>query len=768
MRHPTPRMLGAAILCAGLVIAGPTSYGDGEPVTLDRAPDSVIELAGPDRVQLTTVDESGHSLLQALPRADGSTPGLIMTTEGSGTTVQAADSAAAPTVVSGTAGAQGTSTEEELFELRFEVIGRDGRPAIAHINIFDVVSGEFSAYRNLPGDDASILVPRGTYSLMAMVTTMQRDKPSTDYEVTIQSLSLVGDPEVTVFGDRTVTFDARKAEPVEVRTPKHPTKVNNAGAMELGYTRTAASGESINVVDHPTLMLDEGFYLQPTAPVRVGELQTRARLRLEAPDIELSAPRVGELHPEYYDRVWFSDQSSQFPVYDGRQELRVVDVGRATAKELAGRNLDGAIAVAERSDDIAVADQSNGAAEAGAALVVIYNDSPGDNGDPGQTGTLLEVPTLRLSRAEGRELVDLRPRDRVTVQGESVTPYVYDLLLKEDGGIPDDLTYTVRPGAGGNAFTQVREFHGQPTKDSTFSEAAYAWLPGETFSVSRFFPMRGGPQTRQEYRLADRETGWSLSTTTPEMTYNALFPHPPVLRMGLREPNPRTYAAGERSAQPSGAAPITAGIDPLRPIERSGDRMRVSISGFLDADGNIGSAYTSAGMSTSLRISANGELLGETTSTPGGIAQLPAGDSTVTIEFTADNPQSWNELSTRTDTAWTFDSPAVPEGELELQRAIRADYDVDVDLRNRSRGRNVDLNLSYLNGLPADTIGEVTLKASYDDGRTWRAATVRPGPGGQHWVLLPPGRGFVSLQLHAADDAGSALEQTIIRAWYVR
>ena len=252
------------------------------------------------------------------------------------------------------------------------------------------------------------------------------------------------------------------------------------------------------------------------------------------------------------------------------------------------------------------------------------------------------------------------------------------------------------------------------------------------------------------------------------MTYNALFPHPPLMRMGLREPYQRTYAAGERSAGPVGAAPITAGIDPLRPIERSGDRMRVSIAGFVDADGNIGSAYTSGGMSTRLRISADGVVVGETTASPSGIAQLPAGDSTVTVDFTADNAQSWTELSTHTDTRWTFDSKPVPEGEAELQRAIVADYDVEVDLRNRARGRNVDLNLSYLNGQPAAAIGDVTLKASYDDGRTWRAATVRPGPGGQHWVVLPPGRGFVSLQLHAADDAGSALDQTVIRAWYVR
>jgi hypothetical protein len=776
----TPHLLGAATLCAGLVLVGPTSYADeNRLVPDDSSTSAVIQLGGPDRVLATPVDDS-RSILQPLARPDGTTPGLLVTTVDGATTVESTESDAGPALVSGSLPKAAATDADDLVELRFEAVGRDGRAAIAHLNVFDVATGGFSAYRTLPADPEAectstpsssagcILVPRGTYSLMALVTTMPKGTPSTEHGVTIQNLSLVGDAEVPVFQDRTFTFDARKATEVEVVTPNHPTKVNTDGNLELGYTRTASSGKSISVVQHPTLMLDRTFYQQPTPPVRMGELQTRARLRLEAPDIELSAPRVGTLHPEYYDRVWFSEVSSQFPVYDGRAELRVVDVGHATAKDLAGKNLRGALALVERSDHISVADQSNGAAESGAGLVAIYNDGPGDNGDPGATVAMLEVPTLRLTRAEGRQLRDLRPRDRLTVQGESVTPYVYDLLLKEDGGIRDRLTHTVRTGGRANVSTQVREFHGQPTKGSTYSEVGYPWQPGETASFSRFFPVRGGAQVRKEYRIADPETRWSLATTTPEMTYNALWPNEPLLNMSLRDPNPRTYSAGERDVLPMAAAPISAEPDPLTPIERSGDRMRVNISGFVDADGNIGTSYTDGDMSTLFQVRADDTLIAETTASPRGIAALPAGDSRVAISFTADNPQSWNELSTHTDTTWTFDSKAVPEGEVERQPVIVADYDVEVDLRNRANGRNVDLNLSYVNGAKAGAIGDVTVRASYDDGRTWRDATVRQGPDGQHWLVLPPGRGYVSLELHAADDAGSALDQRIIRAWYVR
>ncbi len=777
----TPQLLGVAVLCTALVLAGQSSFAEGDPPRLDDASArSVIELGNGDRVQLATPGESGRTIVQPLPRTDGTTPGLIVSSDGAATTVQATDHDGAPAVVDGTARRETVQQTDDPVELRLEAIGRDGRPAIAHVNVFDVETGAVSTYRSLPGDpDAEcsaspsqapcILLPRGTYSLMALVTTMPADQPSTAREHTIQNLSLVGDPEVTVFRDRTFTFDARKAEKVRVHTPGNRTKVNDRGVMEMGYRRTAANGEFIRVAQRPSWMLDKNFYQQPTDRVRLGGLQTLTRLRLEAPDIELSAPRAGALHPEYYNRVWFSDVSSQFPVYDGRDRLRAVDVGHATAEDLAGKDLRGAVAVAERSDDISVADQSNGAAEAGAELVVVHNDGPGDNDDPGGTGTLLEVPTLRMNRVEARELLDLRRRDRVLVRGESVTPYVYDMVLKEDDRIPEDLTYTMRDGKRGTLSVQVREFHGQPTRGSTFSEAAYPWQPGDTFVISTMSSLRGGAQARTEYRIADPATRWSFATATPETKYNVLFPRLPVLEMLLTDPAEEAYRTGERTAKPVGAAPITAGPNPAVPFERSGDRMRVYVSGFLDADGNHGAPYTDpSGMRTHLQIRAGDEVVADTTARPQGIVQLPEGDSRVSIAFTAENPQSWNELSTHTGTTWTFDSAAVPEGEVTVQPVILADYDVDVDLRNRAQGRAFDLNLAHLDGADPSSISSVELQASYDDGESWRDATVTRHGDGHHRVVLPRGHGYVSLKLSASDDAGSVLDQRIIRAWYVR
>lgn len=782
MSHRTTvRLLGSAALCLGLAAAGQLPHAIGSPAA-DRltAPDgqagpAVVRLGDGNSARLTPTGE-GRQVVEALPRTDGSTPGLILGTSDTGTTVQATEGDAPPTVIEGSAPRSAMSTGE-LVELRFDAIGRDGRKAVAFVSVYDVETGAVQSFRRLPGDpeaectgatyeeSSCLLVPPGTYSVMAFVNTNPAGDPSTEQQRTAQSVSLVGDPELEVSQGRSYTFDARLAEPVEVRTPGDRTSVSRDGAMQVGYSRTAANGQAISRLMRPTSLLEETFYLQPTAPVTVGEMETLTRLRLEAPDIEMSAPGL-EVSPEYYDPVWFSDVSSDFPVYDGQERLRVVDVGQATAEDLAGKDLDGAIAVAEPLGELSVAEQSNNAAAAGAELVAIHNDGPGDNDDPNGTGTKLQVPTVRLSQAEGLALKALPLGVRVGVRGESASPYVYDLVIKEHGGIPADLSY---------AFTrdelaqQVRELHGQPTIGSTFSEAAYQYQPGDTFAISTMFPFRGGARTRVEYRLPDPDTRWTYAVATPETRYNALFPEAPLLRMLLSDPGLTAYTTTDRITKPVGTAPITAGPNPFRPIQRSGDRMRVAIDGFVDADGNHGTSYsTDSGMSTLLQIRADGVLVGETDNLPSGIAALPAGEQRVEVSFVADNPQAWNQLSTHTETVWSFTSRTVPEGQVVTEPVILVDYDAAVDLRNRLALRDgLSVNLSHVSGSTDAPISEVTVEASYDDGRTWLPTTVTAEGGGRHHVELPPGSGFVSLRLHAADTAGSELDQTIVRALFV-
>jgi hypothetical protein len=76
-------------------------------------------------------DEAGHRVVEPLRRADGTTPGLILGTDEHGTTLQATEGDAAPTVIEGSAptGPDGATVQAaDMVELRFEAVGRRQSP----------------------------------------------------------------------------------------------------------------------------------------------------------------------------------------------------------------------------------------------------------------------------------------------------------------------------------------------------------------------------------------------------------------------------------------------------------------------------------------------------------------------------------------------------------------------------------------------------------------------------------------------------------------
>jgi hypothetical protein len=775
----------ATLGLSGVGLTAQTATGSTDSFAAARAQHStrVVDL-GPTRVAVTPVGDTGRSVIGPVTDQRGA-PGLFLTQTSDGTTTVQAAGGGAPTLIAGTVPrAESDADPGDLVQLDFSAIARDGRDAVARVTVMDLATGEAHT-RELPPDPGStcttagyeysdcVLVPPGDYSVMAFVTTMPAGSPSLENGRTVQNVALVGRPEVHVADSRGFVFDARDARRVTVDTPDHRTETDAQGTLELFYRRTAANGQGILSTYYPASMLDNHFYEQPSLRrVSIGSMETLTRLRLVKPDITLDAPHTRALHPDYYDAVWFSDVASDFPMYDGNARLRAIDVGRARAKDLRGRHLHGAIAVAERSDHRSVAEQSNAAAKAGAGLVVIYNDGPGDSGDPNGVGVKLKVPTLRLSRAEGRALTRLPGKARVKVHGEPASPYLYDLLIKEHGRIPKDLHYTFHTR---DLATQVREVHGQPGGGDTFSDAAYEFQPGDVASYSTAFPFRNGPRVRTEYRIPDPETRWAYSVTMPESAYGASFPEPPVFPMGLTSPHFATYRGTGTRHLPVATAPVVTAPNPAAAIERAGDRMRVVLDGFTDADGNHGLALTDidgSGLTTHLTIDVDGQTVAEEDFLPYQIVDLPPGQSHVSIRFTVDNAQSWNRLSTHTDTQWTFPSSTAPEDAPVAQPLLVPDYDVPVDLDNRveagKHGRAAfDLAIRHQGGSSAASIDDVTLDASWDGGDSWIPAAVTATDSGWH-VVLPRGRGLVSLRLHAADSAGSTVDQAVVRAFLVR
>jgi hypothetical protein len=74
-----------------------------------------------------------------------------------------------------------------------------------------------------------------------------------------------------------------------------------------------------------------------------------------------------------------------------------------------------------------------------------------------------------------------------------------------------------------------------------------------------------------------------------------------------------------------------------------------------------------------------------------------------------------------------------------------------------------------IQGQPGSKVGSgksLSVEVSYDDGKTWKPASVHGT--GNNWVALlqhPAGHGFVSLKAKAVSTSGSTVEQTILHSY---
>ncbi|SDS35239.1 S8 family peptidase [Actinopolymorpha singaporensis] len=687
--------------------------------------------------------------------------------------------------------------QPQLFDLRLKGIARDGRPALAWVGslngspVVNVDTGETmtkTCRAEDPTVEVCMRVPAGTYSVLAFVHTRPAGVPSNGYGDGLDT-SLVGNPELKITGDTTVTLDARKAVEVKVDTPANPeARANLGGAVELRWYRTAPDGTVAGdaVLNAPGSQGEERFFVQPMSDPSVGFFEATSRWRLEAPNVTLSVPGAKDvkLDPQYYPMNWFSDFSEQFPVLDGSANLRVVDAGQGRPEDLAGLDLKGALALVRRSDDLPVAEQSNTAADAGARMVAVYNDSPGANGNPGGYADLaLKVPTVRLTGAEGGALLGLLGKGKLTVRatGNVASPYVYDLVYAEPHGVPAQPHYSADP----SDLVRVEEdIHSLSTDQITYSEGAFAFRPQDQMSITFQRPLYGAPRSRVVYHTSDPTTRWSYVRTTPEQPYGYHEPHPEGAQLQLNTPL-TAYAPRERTTQSWLGAPVATGLNPNFPVVRDGDLLVLGESfpslfqgvGMLDGANHPSVAASTEGddgFATMFRLSRGDETVWETEHIPGGLfgyVTLPTGsEDTYRMSFDVANRAPWAQLSTRSRSEWTFRSAATDAAEpLPL---LTFGYDVEANLRNEltppARGSNqVKVRVGHQAG-GSIPVNRLTFEVSYDDGGRWQhLRAVRHGDG-RYTVDLPPNAPakarYASFRVHAQDADGNQLTQEIIRA----
>ncbi|MFI7129832.1 S8 family peptidase [Nonomuraea sp. NPDC050153] len=676
------------------------------------------------------------------------------------------------------------SVDDKRVELRVRGIARDGRTGRGGFTVLNLDEGTLVG-RLLPGDATQpctdqkygtgtcLLVKPGTYSVLGHIFTMPATQDSTAGGKPLNE-SLLGDPEMKITENTEVVLDARKAVEVKIETPDHRTKRNTGAAGALMWYRSSEEGTALRggTTISPGGQIEERLFVQPTRKVTKGTFIVATRWRLAAPEIELSTPGL-DLEPQYVDPVQFSDFSTEYPRLDGTKLLMAVDAGRGGAEEIKARDLRGKLAVIRRTDGVPVSTQSNAAAAAGAKLVAVYSDRPGADVTTGGNKVKLAVPTVRLTHEEGLKLVERLRRLPVPILAKGVvaSPYVYDLYLREKGRVRDSLTYVVRTRSLARIETG---YHSQLADDVTMNEARFVFEPWDTSSISTNLPLAKTPRTRTDYVTPDPELKWSTSAGSPERSYNNMWPHPDTPRVLLSSPEFRPYEVGERVNRTLLKQPLLPGVNPRNPLRRDGDRLRISMQGFVDADRNYGDAYTSMfehGLKTDFRLYQGDKLLLQTNYLPSGSGMLPPEPGTYRIEYDVANEAEWARLSTRTRAVWTFGSEHTTE--TTVVPLLLASFDAPVDLKNQARSHRLGLSLYHQEGAPQSAVKDLSLEVSYDDGATWKPARLRDkGDRAYETTLGHPAAaspsGFVSLRLKASDVNGNTLSQEVIRAYAVR
>ncbi|MET8747122.1 S8 family serine peptidase [Streptomyces sp. NPDC004728] len=636
----------------------------------------------------------------------------------------------------------GATKDVPTVDLTLNTIDRNGDPANGELAVFDLDNGVVSEVYP-QGGTKTVAVPQGRYSVMGIVYT--KDK-ATGLAV---SNTLAGEPVVDLKADRTITMDARLGKEVKVATPKE----SQSSQYKLGYRQQLPGKRGIDYMKGTSSLFAKHAYVVPTKPVTDGTFEFNFQDRRYSPVIRASYAGQGgalPLTPVLYAARLY-----------GSSKLQAVDAGTGRPEDLAGKDLDGKLAVVTRDATLKVVDQIASVAGAGAKAAIIVNDRPGvyATSVPRVTGTA--IPAWSLTQDEGAVLFG-RMADgptRINLQGIKKNPYAYNIALMVPGGIPADPTDAVT-----TENSAVVKSHYRSTKGTLIGDTTSAIRPGETF-ITQLVDFYDAPVDREEWY----STGSKWPTMKDMGWFHTVYPDRKDIITSMRDLI-RNYSPGEQREETwLGAANGPSGPESTLAF-RDGDKVTLNMMEMGDSQpGHYAYFQGDNGTTSTVRLYQDGKLLKE----QGwfSLTTLPVSPDPAAYRITMDTEHpAWFPLSTKASTVWTFKS-AHPANDKEDLALLWPRYGLDLDAENTTKGStsyHFDLAFVLQNGATPDIDG-VKVEASADDGATWQPAKLKSKSDGSYKVSVNnPAKGYVSLRINAQDTHGSKIEQTLIKAYAVR
>lgn len=320
----------------------------------------------------------------------------------------------------------------------------------------------------------------------------------------------------------------------------------------------------------------------------------------------------------------------------------------------------------------------------------------------------------------------------------------YGLAHFQPKSVPTGLEKTYRPAD----MATVRTALGQPTAKAanglrvTFPR--YSDGRGSSWAIGREITMPGG--ITEHFSAENTEWESEVMIGEPPAILGAFRSAPKQLRAG------RTYQ--ERMAGAIFGPALPRSTYPW--AERFGDEIGFNIGLFGDGAGNAGFTAVTSGNTTLYR---DGVKIGEGPDAGYGLFPVPAAAGAYRLTTEGVRGDLF-DVSTKVSAAWTFTSAS---GDKTIPLSVLR-FNGMVDESNSARaGRPFLLPVSMqLEDGSAVTPRKLAVEVSFDEGKTWRRATVA-----NNTALLfhPADAKSVSLRAKAEDGRGGTVEQTIVRAY---
>ncbi|WP_203183957.1 S8 family peptidase [Streptomyces pratensis] len=193
---------------------------------------------------------------------------------------------------------------------------------------------------------------------------------------------------------------------------------------------------------------------------------------------------------------------------------------------------------------------------------------------------------------------------------------------------------------------------------------------------------------------------------------------------------------------------------------------------FVDGDGSRGGSDW--GASGTLTLAKDGEKVSAWNAVGSGkTIPAPAGPGHYTLDADITRDQPYATLSTRVQSRWSFDSDTDDgAGTILPLMAVRfTPHGLDGSGgAPRSATTRVDVAVQRAPGAVEATVGPAELEVSWDDGATWHPVKITAGRHGKptHADLTAPrGASYATLRATVAASDGSAVKQTVTRAFQV-